>query len=98
MTGLKALILNDNKLESLQGIGVLVKLNSLGKWIIFLPHISKVIILFDLVLSHNEIDELTGLGKMTDLRKLTISHNKIKVIPPLMKNLISLTDFKMNSN
>jgi Leucine-rich repeat (LRR) protein len=33
------------------------------------------------VLSHNMIEDVAGLDKLTNLAKLALAHNRIKVIP-----------------
>ncbi|XP_067934718.1 leucine-rich repeat-containing protein 46-like [Watersipora subatra] len=51
----------------------------------------------NLYLQHNEIDEIAGLETLTQLRFLTLSHNKIKEICNLKNTKLGFLDLSHNS-
>jgi hypothetical protein len=73
---LKALIINNNGLKHIESMAQLVSLNTLGA--------SQFLscLLLTAVASHNKLEEI-DIGKLEKLTKVCLSHNALRVMPPL---------------
>ncbi|CCI40230.1 unnamed protein product [Albugo candida] len=100
---LKALVLNDNMIQTLDW---LPKLSALGSLIISHNRISeldsRIILrlpnLIKLSLSHNQLTEIPDLSALPHLGELRLSHNNIQRVPSTLANNICLKLLDLGHN
>jgi Leucine-rich repeat (LRR) protein len=50
------------------------------------------------VISHNEIQEISGIEKLKGLTKLSASHNQIQALSPILSGLSALKEIRLAHN
>ncbi|TDH65530.1 hypothetical protein CCR75_007453 [Bremia lactucae] len=100
---LKALVLNNNSISTLDWIPKLPNLNSLilshnnitkipQRVVDGLPSLKKISI------SHNLIEEIPNLSQLSEITELRLSHNRIKAIPAHLAQLKNLRVLELSHN
>ncbi|OAO16933.1 leucine rich repeat protein [Blastocystis sp. ATCC 50177/Nand II] len=103
MVNLKCLLLNNNKLESIEFVSSLHQLNTLVLSGNAISSISKecfssLTSLRKLSLGHNELREFPPVFHITSLKELNLNSNKISSIPDAITKLVHLTQLDLGNN
>ncbi|DBA01178.1 TPA: hypothetical protein N0F65_002313 [Lagenidium giganteum] len=103
MRELKALVLNNNSITTLEWLPRLPELNSLivshNRISAFLPRtIDRLPGLTKISISHNNLEEIPDLSVLSSITELRLSHNKIKKIPFSLANLKNLKILELGHN
>lgn len=113
MVNLKCLLLNNNKLESVEFVSSLQQLNTLvlsNNAISSIPkesfaHLTKLrklslFLLLPLLThsGHNQLHEFPPVFHMTDLKELNLNSNKISSIPDEITKLVHLAQLDLGNN
>ena len=102
MVNLKCLLLNNNKLESVEFVSSLQQLNTLVLSNNAISSISKESFAHLTPLltrsGHNQLHEFPPVFHMTDLKELNLNSNKISSIPDEITKLVHLAQLDLGNN